>query len=76
MAAMMGLLAAHYGHTSFSGWIYGVCAVTVGFVAFTCLTHEETVKTGIQVGDRWIALINRSASVALDQHEPHYFGVS
>ncbi|WP_145985550.1 hypothetical protein [Marilutibacter maris] len=72
-AALMGLLAAHSGHTSFTGWVYGISAVVTCFVAFTCLTHEETVKTGIQVGDRWITLINRLASAEQDQHKTAHF---
>lgn len=61
-AAYAGWLASRYGHTSFLGWAYGVCAVVVGFVAFICLSHEDTVKTATQAGDRWVALINRSAT--------------
>lgn len=70
-AALMGLLAAHSGHTSFAGWVYGISAVVTGFVAFICLTHEETVKTGRRVGDRWVALTNRLASATLDRGKPH-----
>lgn len=76
VAIAAAVASAHYGHTSFAGWVYGVFAVTVGFVAFTCLTHEETVKTGIQVGDRWIALINRLARTTPDRHCARHLGPS
>jgi hypothetical protein len=60
-AVMAGVFAAHWGHTSFAGWVYGVCAVVVGFLAIICLTHEETVKTAAHAGKRWVPLINRTA---------------
>lgn len=61
IAVFSAVLAAHFGHASFAGWVYGVCAVVVGFVAFLCLSHEETAKTATHAGERWIALINRTA---------------
>jgi hypothetical protein len=59
-ALLAGAVAAHYGHTSLFGWVYGVGAVVVAFLAFICLTYEETVATARSSGDRWIALINSS----------------
>ena len=60
-AFLAGVVAAHHGYTSLFGWVYGVGAVVVAFLAFICLTYEETVSAARRSGDRWVALINNLA---------------
>jgi hypothetical protein len=56
------VIAAHYGHTHFAGWVYSVCALAVGAVALLCSSHDDAVKTAARAGNRWVDLINRSVA--------------
>jgi len=69
-AVTAAVVAAHYGHTHFAGWVYGSFALVVGFVAFLCLAHDDTVQTAAQAGDRWVELINQSAANQPPTTEP------
>lgn len=60
MAALFALVAFQSGPSAASGWVSGICAVALGFLAFICLAREDTIKVAATVGDDWLARINRS----------------
>jgi len=62
IAVFTALIASNYGHESFFGWVYGIAAVVMFFLAFACVIEEFVLKTAIIGGDEWVGLINRSAS--------------
>jgi len=56
------LIAARSGPQTLAGWLYGVCAIVLGLIAFICLAREDIVKTAMAVGDAWLVRINRLAA--------------
>lgn len=60
VASLFGLAAFRYGPASFSGWVYGFCALSVGSLALICLMREDSIKTAARVGEDWLVRINRS----------------
>jgi len=61
VAILAALVASQSGPGTFVGWVYGVCAVVTGFVAFICLMREDTIKVAAVVGEGWVNRINRFA---------------
>lgn len=61
MAALSALVAFQSGPSAALGWVFGICAMVLGFLAFICLAREDTIKVAATVGDDWLARINRSA---------------
>jgi hypothetical protein len=64
LAVLAALVAFKSGPSTFTGWVYGVCAVVTGFVALICLMREDTIKVAAAVGDDWMVRINRVANIA------------
>jgi hypothetical protein len=63
-AVLAALIASKSGPTTFTGWLYGVCAVGTGFMAFICLMRENTIKVAARVGGDWLNRINRSVDLS------------
>lgn len=55
-------LASRLGHGAITGWVYGVGALLLGFVALVCLMRDDAVEAAANVGDTWMARINRAAA--------------
>lgn len=64
LAALCALAAFKSGPNTFSGWMYGICAVVTGFVAILCLMRDDIIKVAVAVGDEWLTRINRTANSA------------
>jgi hypothetical protein len=58
IALIAAWIASKSGPATFAGWLYGVCAVITGFVAFISLMREDSMKVAVTVGDDWMARIN------------------
>jgi hypothetical protein len=61
IAIVSGVAAAHYGHNTFSGWVFGAFSALMIVAAFSCALYDNTIEIAIAVGDDWIDRINQSA---------------
>lgn len=62
IAVLSTFVAFQYGPGSFSGWVYGICALVFGSLALIVLMHEGTIKIAATVGEDWLEQINRSVA--------------
>jgi hypothetical protein len=62
VAVLSTFVAFQYGPASFSGWVYGICALVFGSLALIILMREDTIKITATVGDSWLERINRSVA--------------
>lgn len=62
IAVLSIFVAFQYGPASFSGWVYGICALVFGSLALIILMREDTIKIAATVGEDWLERINRSVA--------------
>ncbi|UHQ23825.1 hypothetical protein LVB77_03690 [Lysobacter sp. 5GHs7-4] len=60
-AVFCGYVSARFGPYTLNGWVYGFCGAVVGFMAYICITKEDSVAVAVRVGDAWVNRINRAA---------------
>ncbi|HJS35730.1 MAG TPA: hypothetical protein VJ766_09575 [Pseudoxanthomonas sp.] len=60
-AVFCAYVSARHGPQTLGGWTYGFCAAVMGFLAYVCLTKEDSVAVAARVGDAWVNRINRAA---------------